>query len=101
LKRKRGVSRVNAKTAASSLDAGAGEHDVRAVGQVRDECLGERERSEVVSREGHVPPLGAAAGAGGHDARVVEQARDREAEHDDLRGGAPHARDVGQVGDDR
>jgi hypothetical protein len=64
---------------------------------VGHERLGERERPEVVGREGEVPSLRAAAGPVRHDAGIVEQAGDRKIERDDLCGRAPRARDVGQL----
>ena len=53
------------------FDAGADEDDVRAVGQMRHERLGQRERAEVVRRERHVPALCVLRGAHLHDAALL------------------------------
>jgi hypothetical protein len=83
------------------FDAGADEHHVRAVGEMRHECLGEHERAEVVRGERRVPALSILRGAHPHDACVIDQSREREIERDDLRGRATHAREIRQVAHDR
>jgi hypothetical protein len=64
---------------------------------MRHQRFGQRERSEVVGRECHVPAQRILAGACLHDARVVEQAGDRKMQRDDLRGRATHARQIRQI----
>ena len=76
---------------------GADEDDVRAVGEMRRERLGQRERSEMVGRERHVPAQRVLSSAHREDARVVDEAGDRKMERDDLRSRAPRAGDVRQV----
>jgi len=60
-------------------------NDIRAVGEMRHERVGQHEWTKVVGRERQVPALGVPRGAHLENAGIVEQAGDRKPEGDDLR----------------
>jgi len=93
------ISGPGSRGALGVLDAGGDEDDVGAVGEMRRERFGQRERSEVVCCERHIPAHRVLRRAHREDARVVEQASDRKIKRDDLSGCTPYARNIRQVAD--
>jgi hypothetical protein len=89
------------ESALGIFDGRTDEHHVRSIGEMRHECLGQGEWTEVVRSECRIPALGILRGTHLEEAGIVDEAHDVKLEREDFRRRTPNTRDVRQVAGSR